>query len=66
MPRSAQAQAKLEAELALFSFDPATHQPMKEHLGANIHPVVPKLQNQANFEYSNRLVASLVFFEAWV
>ena len=48
LPSSAQAQVQLEAELALFSFDPAPHQhpphpPVKVYLGANMHTVVPKL-----------------------
>ena len=39
LPSSAQAQAQLEAELALFSLDP----PVKVYLTAYMHPAVTKL-----------------------
>ena len=51
LPSSAQAQGQLEAELALFSLDPAPHHhphpPVKVYLAAYINQVVTKLQCKA-------------------
>ena len=56
LPSSAQAQAQLEAELALFSLDPAPHPPthpnqpyppVKVYLAAYMNQVVTKLQCKA-------------------
>ena len=61
LPSSTQAQDQLEAELALFSFDPAPHPahlPVHVSLACDKNPNVTKLQSWAYLEYK-MLIARL-------